>query len=77
MSRRRQRLAEARRRWQAKRRVHHQAAENEAPQEHWFGIYAVFTIAITLVVWRLFHSAVSESLGFDPNARVSGPTHLC
>ena len=74
-SRRQQRPEEARRRWQAKRRIHHQAAENEAPQEHSFGIYAVFTIAITFVVWRLFLRAVSVSLGFDPNVRVSRLAH--
>ncbi len=47
------------------------ASERDAPQELRWAINGVLTIAITLVVWRLFHWVVWASSGFNPYTRTS------
>ena len=54
-SRHQQRRQEAKRRRQAERQVSRLAAEHDAPPQRRWAIYAVLTVSITLVVWRLMH----------------------
>ena len=54
-SRHQQRLQEAKRRQQAKRQVSRLAAEHDAPPARRWAIYAVLTVGITIIVWRLMH----------------------
>ena len=54
-SRHQQRLEEAKRRQQAKRQVSRLAAEHDAPPQRQWAIYAVLTVGITLIGWRMLH----------------------
>jgi len=70
-SRHEQRLEEARHRRQAARRVQRMASEHDAPQELRWALYAVLTVGMSLVVWRLFHWAVWASSGFNAYTRTT------